>query len=68
MVPRKSPEMPEFFRWIHHDLEPWAWVRISAAHLETTKQYAMFRVVIVDGRLYVDLKWACVQSHTMFTI
>ncbi|KAM1494808.1 hypothetical protein ACFXTO_029602 [Malus domestica] len=42
--------------------------RISAAHLETAKQHAAFRVVIVDGRLYVDLFWACVQSRAMFTI
>ncbi|CAN6556459.1 unnamed protein product [Malus baccata var. baccata] len=64
----KAPKCPEFFRWIHHDLEPWARTRISAAHLETAKQYAAFRVVIVDGRLYVDLYWACVQSSAMFTI
>ncbi|KAM1553155.1 hypothetical protein ACFX1Z_006063 [Malus domestica] len=64
----KAPKCPEFFCWIHHDLEPWARTRISAAHLETAKQYAAFRVVIVDGRLYVDLYWACVQSCAMFTI
>ncbi|XP_068339633.1 uncharacterized protein [Pyrus communis] len=64
----KAPKCPEFFRWIQHDLEPWARTRISAAHLETAKQYAAFRVVIVDGRLYVDLYWACVQSRAMFTI
>ncbi|CAN6692979.1 unnamed protein product [Malus baccata var. baccata] len=64
----KAPKCPEFFRSIHHDLEPWARTRISAAHLETAKQYAAFRVVIVDGRLYVDLYWACVQSRAMFTI
>ncbi|PQP96205.1 O-glucosyltransferase rumi [Prunus yedoensis var. nudiflora] len=64
----KAPKCPNFFRWIHHDLEPWARTRISAAHLEAAKQYAAFRVVIVGGKLYVDLYWACVQSRAMFTI
>ncbi|XP_024026706.1 O-glucosyltransferase rumi homolog [Morus notabilis] len=59
---------PEFFRWIHQDLEPWARTGISAGHLEEAREFAAFRAVIVGGRLFVDLYYACVQSRTMFTI
>uniref|UniRef100_A0A5B7A5U3 Putative O-glucosyltransferase rumi n=1 Tax=Davidia involucrata TaxID=16924 RepID=A0A5B7A5U3_DAVIN len=61
-------ECPEFFRWIHHDLEPWARSRISFTHLMEAKNVAAFRVVIVGGKLYVDFYYACVQSRAMFTV
>ncbi|GMN23735.1 hypothetical protein TIFTF001_000240 [Ficus carica] len=59
---------PEFFRWIHQDLEPWARTGISAAHLKEARKFAAFRAVIVGGRLFVDLYYACVQSRAAFTI
>ncbi|GMY10590.1 O-glucosyltransferase rumi homolog [Fagus crenata] len=63
-----SEKCPEFFRWIHQDLEPWARSGISKAHLEEAQKFAAFRVVIVGGKLYVDWYYACVQSRAMFTI
>ncbi|KAM6578237.1 hypothetical protein CsatB_030074 [Cannabis sativa] len=59
---------PEFFRWIHRDLEPWTRTGISKTHLKKAQEFASFRVVIVGGRLFVDLYYACVQSRAMFTI
>nr|XP_043638258.1 protein O-glucosyltransferase 1 [Erigeron canadensis] len=59
---------PSFFRWIHHDLEPWAKTGISYAHLMEVKKFASFRVVIIGGKLYVDYYYDCVQSRAMFTI
>lgn len=59
---------PDFFRYIHDDLEPWAKTGISEKHLMEAKQYAAFRMVIVSGRLYVDFYYACVQSRAMFTV
>ncbi|KAI4306606.1 hypothetical protein L6164_029867 [Bauhinia variegata] len=59
---------PEFFRAIHRDLEPWVRTRISEAHLAEAQKYAAFRIMIVGGKLYVDLYYACVQSRAMFTI
>ncbi|KAJ4977733.1 hypothetical protein NE237_008513 [Protea cynaroides] len=59
---------PSFFRWIHRDLEPWSRTRISLATLKEAQNLAAFRVVIVDGRLYVDFYYACVQSRAMFTV
>ncbi|KAK9280355.1 hypothetical protein L1049_014044 [Liquidambar formosana] len=59
---------PDFFKWIHNDLQPWATTRISLTHLMEAKKFAAFRVVIVGGRLYVDSYYACVQSRAMFTV
>ncbi|KAF6153612.1 hypothetical protein GIB67_027479 [Kingdonia uniflora] len=63
-----SAKCPPFYRWIHHDLEPWAQTRISHSKLMEAQPLAAFRVVIVKGRLYVDYYYACVQTRTMFTI
>lgn len=65
----QSPsECPEFFRYIHRDLEPWARTKITENHIMQAKNFAAFRVVIYQGRLYSDLYYACVQSRMMFTI
>lgn len=37
-------------------------------HLDESQKFAAFRVVIVEGRLYVDMYYACVQSRAIFTI
>ncbi|XP_059430144.1 uncharacterized protein LOC132163790 [Corylus avellana] len=63
-----SETCPDFFRWIHHDLEPWATTGISLTHMAEAQKFAALRVVIVAGKLYVDLLYACVQSRAMFTI
>lgn len=64
----KLSSCPEFFRYIHKDLEPWSKTKISLSHVLEAKDYAAFRVVIVGGRLFVDFYYACVQSRVMFTV
>ncbi|GKV26213.1 hypothetical protein SLEP1_g35556 [Rubroshorea leprosula] len=64
----RTQKCPGFFNFIHNDLQPWAKTRISKDHVMAAKKYAAFRVVIVGGRLYVDLYYACVQSRLMFTV
>ncbi|KAJ0539378.1 putative glycosyl transferase CAP10 domain-containing protein [Helianthus annuus] len=64
----KSDKCPGFFKWIHHDLEPWSETRISYDHLMEVKKFASFRVVIIGGKLYVEYYYDCVQSRAMFTI
>ncbi|KAI9091643.1 hypothetical protein K1719_028086 [Acacia pycnantha] len=59
---------PEFFRSIYRDLQPWAASKISKVQLLEAQNYAAFRVLVVGGKLYVDLYYACVQSRAMFTI
>uniref|UniRef100_A0A7N0TH08 Glycosyl transferase CAP10 domain-containing protein n=1 Tax=Kalanchoe fedtschenkoi TaxID=63787 RepID=A0A7N0TH08_KALFE len=61
-------QCPDFFRWIHHDLEPWSMTKISTTHLMKAKKFAAFRVVIVDGRLYTEFYHDCFQTRAMFTI
>ncbi|XWS52989.1 hypothetical protein CRYUN_Cryun11dG0119500 [Craigia yunnanensis] len=69
LMPSQTPvKCPNFFKFIYRDLEPWAKTRISNYHKTQAKQHAAFRVVIVEGRLYVDLYYACVQSRLLFTI
>ncbi|KAF5795939.1 putative lipopolysaccharide-modifying protein [Helianthus annuus] len=63
-----SDKCPGFFKWIHHDLEPWSETRISYDHLMEVKKFASFRVVIIGGKLYVEYYYDCVQSRAMFTI
>ncbi|EEF36767.1 protein O-glucosyltransferase 1 [Ricinus communis] len=63
-----NAKCPEFFRFIHHDLQPWARTGITKKHIAEAKKFAAFRVVIFEGRLYLDLYYACVQSRMMFTV
>ncbi|GLJ23668.1 hypothetical protein SUGI_0448240 [Cryptomeria japonica] len=59
---------PALFQWIHEDLAQWRVSGITENNIKAAKEFAAFRVVIVDGRLYVDPYYACVQSRMMFTI
>ncbi|CAN7065439.1 unnamed protein product [Brassica rapa subsp. trilocularis] len=63
-----QPQCPDVFRWIHRDLEPWLKTGVTKEHVEKAKASAAFRVVILSGKLYVDLYYACVQSRMMFTV
>ncbi|PIA32247.1 hypothetical protein AQUCO_04500089v1, partial [Aquilegia coerulea] len=63
-----SATCPDFFRWIHHDLEPWAQSRISQSQLMEARRFAAFKVVIIKGRLYVEHYYDCTQTRAMFTI
>ncbi|KAM7527668.1 hypothetical protein LguiB_031078 [Lonicera macranthoides] len=64
----KAEKCPEFFHWIHRDLEPWSKSRISFDRMMKAKEFASLRVVIIGGKLYVDYYYACVQSRAMFTV
>ncbi|GAB4859721.1 hypothetical protein Ancab_011199 [Ancistrocladus abbreviatus] len=66
--PSKSSMCPEFFRWIHRDLEPLSQTKISPSHLMELKDFAASWVIIVGGGLYVDLHYSCVQSRMMFIV
>ena len=36
--------------------------------MAAAQRYAAFRVVIVEGKVFVDWYYACVQSRAMFTL
>lgn len=59
---------PEYFRWIHEDLVPWK-NGISRQLLESARPLgASFRVVIKDGRLYIDPYGNCYQTRAIFSL
>ncbi|KAF3681996.1 hypothetical protein FXO37_02620 [Capsicum annuum] len=45
---------PEYFRWIHEDLKPWKETGITREMLEKGKRHAHFRLIILDGKIYVE--------------
>ncbi|KAJ8748942.1 hypothetical protein K2173_013379 [Erythroxylum novogranatense] len=45
---------PSYFRWIHEDLRPWKETGITRDMVESARRTAHFRLVIVDGKAYVE--------------
>ncbi|CAN0902764.1 O-glucosyltransferase rumi homolog [Linum grandiflorum] len=62
------PTCPEYFRWIHEDLRPWAVTGITRETLERAKTTANFRLVIVKGRAYVETFEKGFQTRDTFTL
>ncbi|CAI9302436.1 unnamed protein product [Lactuca saligna] len=59
---------PEFFRWIHEDLRPWAETGITKEMVDKGRETATFRLVIVNGRAYVEKYKQPYQTRDVFTI
>lgn len=49
-----QPTCPDYFRWIHEDLWPWRETGITLEMLSMARETAHFRLVIVNGRAYVE--------------
>ncbi|KAI8029382.1 hypothetical protein LOK49_LG01G01483 [Camellia lanceoleosa] len=63
-----SPAMcPEYFRWIHEDLRPWRETGITRDMVERAKRTANFRLVIVNGRAYIERYGRAFQTRDIFT-
>ncbi|KAH6759578.1 O-glucosyltransferase rumi-like protein [Perilla frutescens var. hirtella] len=60
-------ECPNYFRWIHEDLWPWRETGISREMVMSAKRHADFRLVVVDGRAYVEKYKGAFQSRDIFT-
>nr|GEY15558.1 O-glucosyltransferase rumi homolog [Tanacetum cinerariifolium] len=58
---------PDFFRWIHEDLRPWMETGITKEMVERNKGSATFRLVILDGRAYVENYKKGLQTRDLFT-
>lgn len=58
---------PDFFRWIHEDLRPWTETGITKEMVESLKGSATFRLVILDGRAYVENYKGGIQTRDLFT-
>ncbi|XP_060971392.1 uncharacterized protein LOC115717146 isoform X1 [Cannabis sativa] len=65
-----SPTCPEYFRWIYEDLKPWAYTGISREMVERaeTMGLANFRLVILNGKAYVETYRHSFQSRDIFTL
>ncbi|KVI04708.1 Lipopolysaccharide-modifying protein [Cynara cardunculus var. scolymus] len=61
-------ECPEYFRWIHEDLKPWKETGITEEMVERAKRTANFRLVILNGRAYVETYQKSFQSRDVFTL
>ncbi|XP_065864373.1 uncharacterized protein [Euphorbia lathyris] len=59
---------PDYFRWIHEDLRPWKDTWISRDTLERARNYSNFRLVIVNGRAYLEKMVPAYQTRDLFTI
>nr|XP_043616116.1 O-glucosyltransferase rumi homolog [Erigeron canadensis] len=59
---------PEFFRWIHEDLKPWVKTGITKEMVERARKPATFRLVILNGRAYVEKYKKTIQTRDVFTI
>ncbi|XXG62076.1 hypothetical protein AAC387_Pa05g0518 [Persea americana] len=64
----KSPSCPEYFRWIYEDLRPWNVTGISKEMVERARPTANFRLVILDGRIYVETFSRAFQTRDVFTL
>ncbi|KMT20627.1 hypothetical protein BVRB_1g006050 [Beta vulgaris subsp. vulgaris] len=59
---------PDYFRWIHEDLKPWKTKGITKEMVEAGKSTAHFRLVILDGRIYVEKYKRAYQTRDVTTI
>ncbi|VVA11104.1 PREDICTED: O-glucosyltransferase [Prunus dulcis] len=62
------PTCPEYFRWIHEDLRPWAHTGITRDMIQRAKRTANFKLVIVNGKAYVEKYQKSFQTRDVFTM
>ncbi|KAH1073675.1 hypothetical protein J1N35_026003 [Gossypium stocksii] len=58
---------PDYFRWIHQDLQQWKTSGITEDMIERGKASAHFRLVIVGGNVYVEKYTRPYQTRDVFT-
>ncbi|KAJ0041908.1 hypothetical protein Pint_17446 [Pistacia integerrima] len=66
--PSSPPMCPQYFRWIHEDLRPWAHTGITLDMVERARPTANFRLVILKGRAYVETYQRSFQTRDVFTL
>ncbi|XP_042504163.1 O-glucosyltransferase rumi homolog isoform X2 [Macadamia integrifolia] len=64
----RNRSCPDYFRWIHEDLRPWKTTGITTEMIERAKSKAHFRLVIVNGRVYVEKYRNSFQTRDVFTL
>ncbi|XP_022964397.1 protein O-glucosyltransferase 1-like [Cucurbita moschata] len=64
----RNATCPQHFRWIHEDLRPWRETGITREMVEGARRTAHFRLVIMDGRVYVEKYRGSIQTRDLFTM
>nr|GMC93025.1 O-glucosyltransferase rumi homolog [Ipomoea batatas] len=72
-IPPETPpdiayNCPQYFRWIYEDLKPWRETGITLEMVERANQTANFRLVILNGRAYVETYKQAFQTRDVFTL
>ncbi|CAL9152446.1 unnamed protein product [Musa hybrid cultivar] len=62
------PSCPDYFRWIHEDLRPWRSTGITREMVESAQKLAAFRLLVIDGRVYVEQYHRVFQTRDLFTL
>ncbi|XP_010672083.2 uncharacterized protein LOC104888729 isoform X2 [Beta vulgaris subsp. vulgaris] len=68
MNPSHSSTCPDYFRWIHEDLRPWKGTGVTRKMVDAAQKTAHFRLVILDGRMYVEKFRESLQTRDEFTL
>ncbi|KAI4347546.1 hypothetical protein L6164_008351 [Bauhinia variegata] len=63
-----TPTCPEYFRWIHEDLRPWAHSGITKDMIERAKRTANFKLTILNGKAYLETYQKAFQTRDIFTL
>ncbi|XP_057828366.2 uncharacterized protein LOC131039592 isoform X2 [Cryptomeria japonica] len=63
-----SESCPLYFNFIHQDLEPWKKSGITLEAVEKAQKEASFRLIIVNGSLFVESFRHCFQTRDLFTV
>lgn len=66
--PTPESTCPEYFRWIHEDLKPWKQTGIEQEIVEKARRTAHFRLIILDGKVYVEKFKESIQTRALFTL
>ncbi|CAL9065968.1 unnamed protein product [Musa banksii] len=67
-MPQSSASCPDYFRWIYEDLRPWKTTGITREMVESAQKFATFRLVVLDGRVYVEHYGGGFQTRDVFTL
>lgn len=61
---------PEYFKWIHEDLKPWKKKGITREMVEKAKKTAHFRLVVKNGKGYLEKykNKEAIQTRDVFTV
>ncbi|OWM64233.1 protein O-glucosyltransferase 1-like isoform X2 [Punica granatum] len=67
-VRQSSSSCPSYFQWIHEDLRPWREMGITQDMIRGARKTAHFKLVIVNGRAYMEKYKPSLPARDQFTL